>query len=87
MSYRAVLIPSDDPWGDYWNMNKLVIEHNGEEIATHYDNGEPEDNSFTRDWGWVPDALEEAYKLGFQDAIQHTDARKNTKPDTLEGNS
>lgn len=28
------------------------------------DGGEPEDNSFRRDWGWVPGELQKAYELG-----------------------
>ncbi len=30
------------------------------------DGGEPEDQSFLRDWGWVPGALMDAYELGYQ---------------------
>jgi hypothetical protein len=33
-----------------------------EEIGT--DGGEPEDNSFARDWSWVAPALQAAYELG-----------------------
>lgn len=33
-----------------------------EEIGS--DGGEPEDNSFLRDWKWVAPALQEAYELG-----------------------
>lgn len=30
------------------------------------DGGEPEDNSFVRDWSWVPTALERAFKQGYE---------------------
>lgn len=33
------------------------------------DGGEPEDQSFRRDWGWVPDALNEAYRQGLRDGV------------------
>ena len=45
----------------------LEIVHNGKVIDEYYDGGEPEDNSFYRDWGWVPGAIEQAYKLGLKD--------------------
>lgn len=31
------------------------------------DGGEPEDQTFYRDWSWVPQALEDAYRRGHQD--------------------
>lgn len=33
----------------------------------HNDGGEPEDNSFGRDWSWVPQALKAAYQKGLED--------------------
>ena len=53
--------------GDF--RQKLVIERNGAEIAEHYDCGEPEDQSFYRDWAWVPLALRDAYLCGVEDAM------------------
>lgn len=44
---------------------KIKTEH-GEE--TYYDGGEPEDNSFGRDWSWVPYELRRAYEKGLEDA-------------------
>lgn len=46
----------------------LVVVHNGKEILRESDGGEPEDNSYGRDWSWVSDAIETAYKLGWEDA-------------------
>ena len=45
----------------------MTITHKGKVIREESDGGEPEDNSFGRDWGWVPGAIEGAYKLGVQD--------------------
>lgn len=45
----------------------LHVVRDGEIIRTASDFGEPEDNSFYRDWDWVKPALEEAYRLGVED--------------------
>lgn len=45
----------------------LVITRNDERIAEYSDGGEPEDNSFTRDWNWVGKALDQAYQFGYND--------------------
>jgi hypothetical protein len=36
-------------------------------VLAESDGGEPEDNSFDRDWNWVPEALEKMYQLGKSD--------------------
>ena len=46
----------------------LTVKHNGKLIAEEWDGGEPEDQSFYRDWNWVPDLLQEVYELGRQDS-------------------
>lgn len=45
----------------------MVVIHNGKVIAEETDGGEPEDNSFMRDWNFVPFLIERAYKLGVAD--------------------
>lgn len=45
----------------------LRVVHGGRLILEETDRGEPEDNSFTRDWSWVPDAIKRAYALGVAD--------------------
>jgi hypothetical protein len=37
----------------------------GRVIDTYYDGGEPEDQTFVRDWDWVPKVIEVAYKAGY----------------------
>lgn len=59
-----VIIEETDSYGF---CNKLTVEHNGIIIFEEFDNGEPEDNYFNRDYAWVKSAIEEAYKLGLQD--------------------
>lgn len=46
----------------------LVIKVDGIVETLQIDGGEPEDNSFTRDWSWVDGALKEAYHLGMKHA-------------------
>lgn len=50
--------------------NKLTVKHNGTVIIEEYDGGEPEDQSFYRDWKWVIPAIQKAYDLGVSDAQQ-----------------
>jgi hypothetical protein len=45
----------------------LKVIHNGEVIAEEFDAGEPEDNSFIRDYKWVAPLIKQAYELGLQD--------------------
>lgn len=45
----------------------LLIFYNGELIKYFSDRGEPEDNSFSRDWSWINGELERAYSLGVKD--------------------
>lgn len=58
----------------------LTIRH-GYQTVIYYDGGEPEDNSFYRDYSWIAPELELAYKLGFQDgwkAGRDTDDEEKT---------
>jgi len=48
----------------------LQIWHNGEIVDEQFDGGEAEDNYFSRDWKWVPDALQKAYEYGKADALK-----------------
>ena len=52
-----------------WRGDYLILEvyHNGELILSETDGGEPEDNTFYRDWNWVKGAIEKAYALGVED--------------------
>jgi len=65
MSYDVKI---EDAGNGYEARNRLRIVHDGKTVDEHLDYCEPEDNSFTRDWSWVPDELERAYQLGLKDA-------------------
>lgn len=45
----------------------LHVVRDGKVIRSERDYGEPEDNSYYRDWSWVPEALGEAYRFGKED--------------------
>jgi len=60
MSYEVVLVDDEDG-------SALSILRGGKRVLRRRDGGEPEDNYFTRDWNWVPDALEAAYRYGLED--------------------
>lgn len=57
--------------GGYWSewdvMNYLAIYVDGELTEIYSDNGEPEDNTFGRDWNWVSGELMAAYERGLID--------------------
>lgn len=45
----------------------LFIIKDGKVSGSYYDRGEPEDNSFCRDWSWILNELKAAYEKGKQD--------------------
>ena len=44
--------------------NVLVVKNNGKTILSEIDGGEPEDNSFYRNYKWVKRIILMAYTLG-----------------------
>jgi len=50
--------------GAYRSFSTLRIKWDDGSQETHNDSGEPEDNMFSRDWDWVPGAIERAYAEG-----------------------
>ena len=46
----------------------LLVIHNGETVISESDRMAPEDVSFGRDLGWIPQALRRCYELGKEDA-------------------
>ena len=62
--FKVTLTPIED---DDRYRSTLTVEHNGATVLNKCDGGEPEDNSFARDWSWVPGAIRRAYELGFAD--------------------
>jgi hypothetical protein len=65
MSAFTVEVQSIDTGWEFHN--ELVVTHNGVEIARECDQGEPEDNSFSRDYHWVAPLIRKAYELGRAD--------------------
>lgn len=64
MAYSVRLEPVEN---DSRYRNRLIITDDDGE-SEHWDGGEPEDNSFLRDWSWVADELRNAYEQGKKDA-------------------
>lgn len=63
--FKVTLVPDENDDDGY--RATLRVEHNGVTVLERRDGGEPEDNSFTRDWHWVPEAISKAYALGLAD--------------------
>ena len=49
---------------------ELQIWLDGELLDSYWDRGEPEDNSFLRDYSWISKELEKAYNLGYEHALE-----------------
>ena len=64
MSYK-VEVESDD--GNGYRSMMVITDDSGK--REHWDGGEPEDNSFGRDWDWVEVELMKAYQQGLKDAM------------------
>lgn len=62
--YEVVMVEDDD---GYRCRTTLEVRRSGKVVRSHLDGGEPEDNSFGRDWSWVVGALREAYAFGLAD--------------------
>ena len=60
------------PKDDY--RTELIVCYNGVEIAREIDRGEPEDNSFGRDWSWIKPLLIQVYELGVHEGIRNAEA-------------
>ena len=54
----------------------LVIRHRGEVIRVENDYMEPEDAMFIRSLAWIPNAIEDAYKLGYKDGENNDQKRR-----------
>jgi hypothetical protein len=48
---------------------KLIITWDNGQTEYHYDGGDPEDNSFGRDYAWVCEAIERAYNEGYMKGL------------------
>ena len=61
--YRTKLQLDKDSWN--YRTKMTITDDTGE--REYYDGGEPEDNSFGRDWSWVTTELQKAYEQGLVD--------------------
>ncbi len=52
----------------------LKVFRGGRCVMQESDRGEPEDQSFYRDWSWVPDAIREAHAYGVEDGHEDVHA-------------
>lgn len=44
--------------------NYIRVTHNGETLVLESDACEPEDKTFSRDFDWIVDAIQNAYEIG-----------------------
>ena len=60
-----VVLKEDEEAYDYRQV--LNVIRNGKIVLSECDGGEPEDQSFGRNWSWVEGALKQAYQFGLED--------------------
>jgi hypothetical protein len=65
--FKTEMCDSDGPW-DYYSILRITWPDGKQE--EHYDGGEPEDNSFGRDWHWVPSTIQEAFEAGVKVGVE-----------------
>lgn len=55
--------------GDYtsWRAEHRYLVDHARGVVVYSDGGEPEDQTFDRDWGWVEGELNKAYADGYDD--------------------
>jgi hypothetical protein len=59
-----------EDWMGQEHSNRLRV-YDDELIAEEYDYGEPEDNSFRRDYEWVAPLLKKVYDIGKEDGYEN----------------
>lgn len=71
---KKLLLPEADEFGDWSDFINLLyrIDDDGSYHLLAADGGEPEDQSFWRDWNWVPEELNR-----LADIINKNQRRKN----------
>ena len=62
MSYKVQMTPDND---DLYTKLEIIVD--GKVKTSYWDDGEPEDSTFLRDWSWIREELEEAYQQGLKD--------------------
>lgn len=70
--FSVDLLEGRKDWRSGEPRGRLLVISDGEEIIDQEDGGEPEDQTFGRDWAWVPDAIRRAYETGLQHAREET---------------
>ena len=85
MSERFKVTLNHDEDDDDRYRATLRVEHDGTVLYERHDGGEPEDNSFRRDWSWVPEAISEAYSLGLADGQASPNARQDSEEKKTDG--
>lgn len=76
---------TDEDGGRFECRQVLRIVRNGTIILEQSDGGEPEDQSFYRDWDWVPYAINKAYALGLEDGQKAADVRSDEGKGNADG--
>lgn len=67
MGYEVKVEDAVDESGTRHDYRNMLVITDDKGKRDYWDYGEPEDNSFHRDWDWVADELRNAYEQGKRD--------------------
>lgn len=65
MKFVVEMHDKESPYGEFFT--ELVVLYDGKTILRESDRGEPEDQTFGRNWSWVDSIIMKAYQLGLKD--------------------
>ena len=64
--FKVELVDGKKDWRSGEPRGRVMVTSDEEVIIDEQDGGEPEDQTFSRDLSWVPDAIERAYAAGLK---------------------
>ena len=67
-NYKIEIVEGSRNWRSGDPRIGVHITRDGKD-RTYWDGGEPEDNTFDRDWDWVPDEIEAAFHAGVKHGL------------------
>ena len=74
-NHFVIKVGNDENSDGYYQTLRMF--RNGQCVLEEKDGGEPEDQSFYRDWKWVKEAIQAAYEYGLEDGRKSITSSKS----------